>query len=152
MPGTPFLWALHERIEALGGEDWFFGQVAEDVPMKDLGKLLGCDRKTLYRWIELVPERKEMLAEARRIQAHNIVEDQAHDMRTKRLMSNVEVQQMSARAKFTQWRAERFNRAEFGEEKSAQVVLNIGSLHARELRARVAEALPPVVEAEIVEA
>lgn len=156
MTGTPFLWSIARKIEDRGGEEWFFGQVVEDVPVKHLAALLGCDRKTLYAWIDMSPARKEMLVEARRLQARSIVEDMHTDMKGQ-VLTPVEAQALSNRARFNQWRAERFGREEFGTEKGqVNVQVNLGSAHTDMLRARVVSSRPhqiagPVVEAEVVE-
>jgi hypothetical protein len=153
MPGHPFLWSIAEKIEALGGEPWFFEQVADGVPMKQIAAQLGCSRPTLYSWINLDKERRtEALNEAKRVRAHSIVEDLDEELVNPGVMSPAAAQLVNTRVKFRQWLAGKFNRDAYGDDKGgAQVVLNIGSMHADALRARVVEpkALAPVIEAEI---
>jgi hypothetical protein len=51
--------------------------------------------------------------------------------------TNVGVSRASSRAKSRQWLAERYNRAAYGNDKSASVHISIGSLHLDALRSTV---------------
>jgi hypothetical protein len=154
MPSLVTVKAVQEAIERLGGEEWFFGQVADDVPLKTIAKELGigCSRQRLYAWIDAGGNaRRERLRAARKEQAATIVENTAESFKTAPA-DQVEAAWQGQRAKFNQWRASKLDRETFGEEK-ATVNVNIGSLHTEALRARV---LPPeelkAISAPVVEA
>lgn len=157
--GQPFFWKISALIEERGGEEWFFGQIAEGVKLTAIARSLGCDRQILYLWIKRGEGREEAMVEARRLAAFSIVEDQDDELENARPLTPVEAAHLRTKANYRQWLASKFNRSAFGEEKGAAVVLNIGSLHSDALRVRANErALAPgekeevpVVEATVVE-
>lgn len=152
MAGKPFLWKIARDIDEHGGEPWFFGRIADGDKLKAIALDLGCSRSLLYEWIALEPERAVALRAARRLAAHSIVEDTDDELKTAFPLTPMDAQVLNTRVRFRQWLASRYNREDLGEERGAQVVVNVGSLHADALRARVnPPALPvPVVDAEVV--
>jgi hypothetical protein len=154
--GQPFLHKIARDIDALGGEEWFFGEIADGTKLRELAEKLGCSRPLLYRWMKLEPSREEAWRLSRELRAHSLAEDTDDEVAQGGSLSPGEAQALNTRVRYRQWLAERYNRKDFGQEKGSQITLNVGSLHAEVLRARSQErALPPpaipVVEATEVE-
>lgn len=157
MPGHPFLHKIARDIEERGGEQWFFGEIADGVKLKEMAEILGCSRSLFYQWFKMADGRWDAWQEARQLSAHSIVED-TDDEVVDGARTPAEAQALNTRVRFRMWLAGKFNREAYGEDKTGPaVVLNIGSLHTDALRARAAErSLPapkeiPVLAAVVVD-
>ena len=52
MPGQPIFSKLKKDILEIGGEVWFFEQVANARMMNDIAKQFGISRGLIYRWMK----------------------------------------------------------------------------------------------------
>lgn len=160
-------------IEEKGGDDYIFLQIADSVPMRKIvSEFINPEsgepfnRAMLYYWRNLKEERKAAWKEARKIAAHNTIDDALEEMEeldSRGLLSPADVSLLNSKIKFRQYLAERWNREEYGTpEPQAQVAVNFGGDFLAALRqygnahnlpagARAALADPDIIEAEIVE-
>jgi transposase-like protein len=167
MPGNPLLNKMIGEIEELGGEDWFFEQVADGRTFRDIAGQFGRSRALLYKWlVKHVPEYEDKLKAARLIAAHAHVEDALVILDEADGSSQPGVIKAKERANFRKWLASVQNRKAYGEQSKGPVIaLNINSLHLDALKAAgvtsvalpggAREALPPgvvpVADYEVVE-
>lgn len=152
MPGRPKLRAAIAAIESIGGEDAVFERIAAGETFVGIARELGIGQYTIYSWLNRSPGREERRAKYAEAQKHaadahvdiglDVVEKSLH------ADSNVEVQAARNIAGYRQWMAEKMNRAKYGKE-TAQLNLNIGSLHLDALRELGGEASQLIEDTEV---
>jgi hypothetical protein len=125
--------------------------IIEGKTVTDVARELGCTRGLLYGWFKQRPERWDALVEARRLAAHVMMDD-AHDKLEG--ADSVTISVIREQVKFKQWLAERYNRAELGDQKTLSIEHNLSAQHLKaldELMALPAPSAPLLaLEAEIV--
>lgn len=134
MTGMPRGQAFSAKIEELGGDDWFFGEVAGGAKMQQIADKVGCSRVWLYTWLKFVPGRKERFKEAQREAAPLVFEDagripeELQNMDTAAL-TPARVQVGKLRYEHELARARHLDPETFGEKAGISVSLNFGELH-----------------------
>ena len=137
MPGQPIFTKLKHDIREIGGEGWFFEQVADGRMMNDIAKQFGISRGLIYRWMKSeVQEYEDKLRTARLLASHNLVEDGMEIIDNANVESNAGVTKAKERANYRKWLAGVRNRKDYGEASKGPVIaLNINALHLDALKA-----------------
>ncbi len=172
MSGRPLLRQMDTRIsEKEGGEDWIFEQFADGVTIAEVAKDLGCSRRYMYYWRDVIEHRerrREKWAEAMRISADVEVEKAAEDFERldrvigldpdtgepmRRIPNAAEITLVTGRAKFRQWRAAKKDPDKYGDQTNqVNINVNMGEQHlgtlkdAKRIRPRDPSELPVVEE------
>lgn len=152
--GRPILRKLAADIEAKGGEDWFFDQMASGRSLQSISEDFDISRRMLYRWRD-IPEyrikRKELWADARRDSAGAHVEKGLADLDSltegTKQPTSAEVSARTSQANYRKWFAGTLN-PEYAD-KGIELNFSVGELHLRALQHT--RALGPIEEAEIIE-
>lgn len=159
MTGRPKLQLFSQTIEGLGGDDWFFDQVAGCTPMQKIAEQVGCSRPQLYAWMNDKPGRRERYKEAQKVAAAGYAEDSASvlDDLDGRPIEPVHVQLARARSDQKWKMATVLDRETYGENKAGlNVTIDIGQLHLDALRAKgsmsLAHSAPTLIGTPVVEA
>jgi hypothetical protein len=139
MASQPLGQAYSAKISELGGDDWFFDQVAGGSTVEAIAEQVGCSRTWLYTWIKKGQGRRERFKEAQRDAALLVFEDagkipdQLQQMDTAELTSaRVQVGKLKYDHQIA--RAKMLDPDTFGEKPPNINVLNIGELHLDALR------------------
>ena len=82
----------------------------------------------------------EARLKASRARASHSMAEQAIQLVDAPADSNVDVSRAASRARTRQWLAEKWNRAEYGQQRDVSVSISVGSLHLDALRAPTARA------------
>lgn len=139
MTGRPKLALFSQRIEQLGGDDWFFDQVAADTTMGAIAEQVGCSRPQLYAWMDDGEGRRERYKAAQKIAAEGCAES-AHQIPEDlvgRPIEPVHVQLAKLRVDTKMKRAAQLDPETYGEKQAGiSLNLNIGQLHLDALRAK----------------
>lgn len=120
-------------IQEKGGDDYILVQVAENVRT---GKIIEefinpqtgkpFTRGMLWYWKKMDPERDAAWTEARKIAAHNLMEDAAEDMdATGNLVTPADVALLKEKNSFRKYLAERYNREEYGAQDPNAAAVNV---------------------------
>lgn len=126
MSGRPKLREFARQIEEMGGDDVILDLIAGAVPMREIGKRLGCSPAQLYRWRNLSEERQKAWAEAREIAGHVVMEEGMGILDDGKPITAAEASLLKSRAEYRKHLASLWNRRELGEAKSQEVTLNLG--------------------------
>ena len=171
MPGRPFMRALEKRVDEMGGPEVIMDLIADGATVREVSEVMGCSRRYVYMWRDQPKWQgrlKEMWQVAMRMSAEAEVEkaseqfsrldrvidtDPVTGEEIRRIPQSSEVQLATGRVKFRQWLAARKDPERYGDQQqTAQVHVSIGNLHLDALQqVKAREALPPVVEAEVLE-
>lgn len=138
MTGRPKLALFSQNIEALGGDDWFFDQVATGIGLPKIAAQVGCSRTQLYCWMDLEPGRRERYAEAKKMAAESLA-DEAHDIPEElvgKRIQPVDVQLAKLRWDAKLKRAAQLDPENYGEKAGVQITVDIGQLHLDALKAK----------------
>ena len=137
MPGQPIFQKLRKDIQEIGGEEWFFEQVADSRPIYKIAKQFGISRSLIYRWLKAcVVDYPDKLRAARLLAAHNDVEDGLKLIDESDGNSSSQVQKAKEQAGYRRWLAGVRNRKDYGETSKAPLIaLNINALHLDALKA-----------------
>lgn len=147
MTGTPIGQAFSAKISELGGDDWFFGEVADGRKMQQIADMVGCSRQWLYIWLK-APGRKERFKEAQRAAAPLVHEDAGRiadalqNLPTEEL-TPARVQVAKLRIEHEYARAKVLDPETFGDKAGLTVNIDIGQLHLDALRAKGSMTLHP---------
>lgn len=148
-------------IEARGGEEWIFDQIAggagKPVSIAKLAKTLKVYRGHLDWWLKETPDRAQKLIEARRASAESYVDEATEildNVGYGGLITGPEVSLATSRANHRTWLAKVRDREQFGDTP-ASVNLNISAtdLHFNALRMHGSVALaskPAALPAQII--
>lgn len=149
MTGRPRGQAFSAKISELGGDDWFFEQVASGAKMQTIADQVGCSRVWLYTWLKQAPGRKDRFKEAQRDSAPLVHEDAAEIVDSLESLPTEEL--TSARVAVAKLKMEHVNSRlrlldpeTFGEKAGISVQIDIGQLHLDALRAKGSMTLKPV--------
>ena len=137
MAGQPKRHKLAEQIEALGGTEWFCGQIADGHSLRKLAVDLDCSRWLLQKWIGEDPDRKACYEEAKLIGASAMVEEGKEIIDNADEKSTAGVQKARHQAEYRRWYAGVIDRPSFGppNQRMSINVLNIENLHLAALQA-----------------
>lgn len=153
-----------------GGEEWLFEQLSDGRTVASVAAELGVSRRFLYVWRDHEPHgprRKAAWAAAVRMSAEadvDNIERYLDSLETKternedgstylRTPTSAEVQLVTGRMKYLQWRASKKDPATYGEKTTTEVNVNLGIQHltalqdAKRLRAPVQEVKAQVTSA-----
>jgi hypothetical protein len=157
MAARPILRAFAKHVEENGGDDFVFDRIREGLSMAEVARACGASsRGLLYVWINQDKEvRRRKLREARSEGADIIAEEAGEILDTLAtsggVVTSVDVQLGTARARYRQWLAGVRNREEYGDASPVAVTVNVANLHLDALRAHGPASLPtpkqPVLEA-----
>lgn len=151
--GRPFLRKVNRRIEKLGGLEWFFDQVRDAVPMKDIAAQAGCSRPFMYKWMRYgsYGDIREEYQKARVDSAHAIVEEgqEILDDLAGHEVDSADVTLASRRADYRKWRAGKLN-DQYADKRGGDININLtaGEKHLQALigRGRPVELPPDEIE------
>lgn len=131
--------ALRRRIlsdvEANGGADWLFDQIASGMTMTKLAEHYGCTRSYVSRALNANEEYKRALEQARAEAADALVEEGLHMV--DQLDGNSTSNEIAATREKVNWRkfmAGSYNQNKYGTRPQTNVTLSIGDLHLDALR------------------
>lgn len=150
----PHLAKLSQAIEASeGGVEAIFDRIANGDTIKSIMEPFGYSRGMFYSWLKAGgPERQCQFEEARKIAAHGLIEDADELLEKEKPVTSGEAQHLRMRIEQMRWKASRFNREEYGEDREKlNVELNIGQLHLDALRAGGTRPLPVASEVPLLE-
>ena len=126
--------ALRRRIlsdvEANGGADWLFDQIASGMTMTKLAEHYGCTRSYVSRALNANEEYKRALEQARAEAADALVEEGLHMV--DQLDGNSTSNEIAATREKVNWRkfmAGSYNQNKYGTRPQTNVTLSIGDLH-----------------------
>src|SRR2546428_6602127 len=147
MPGKPIEAQLYADIEAAGGWESVWDQVANGETQTAIAEGFGVSQGFLSRVIHLDPARVRAFREAKRRYAVTLVEH------TGELVKNVKenrdaIAKVREQASHARWEASKWDRELFGEDKGDVNVnvTNIAALHVDALRHRIVEGTPPLAD------
>jgi len=131
--------ALRRRIlsdvEANGGADWLFDQIASGMTVAKLAEQYGCTRSYISRTLNADPEYKRALEQAR-VEAADALVEEGLTMVDK-LDGNSSSNEIAATREKINWRkfmAGSLNQNKYGSRPQTNVTLSIGELHLDALR------------------
>ena len=131
--------ALRRRIlsdvEAKGGADWLFDQIASGMTMTKLAEHYGCTRSYVSRALNANEEYKRALEQARAEAADALVEEGLHMV--DQLDGSSSSNEIAATREKVNWRkfmAGSYNQNKYGTRPQTNVTLSIGDLHLDALR------------------
>ena len=131
--------ALRRRIlsdvEANGGADWLFDQIASGMTMTKLAEHYGCTRSYVSRALNANEEYKRALEQARAEAADALVEEGLHMV--DQLDGSSSSNEIAATREKVNWRkfmAGSYNQNKYGTRPQTNVTLSIGDLHLDALR------------------
>jgi AraC-like DNA-binding protein len=131
--------ALRRRIlsdvEANGGADWLFDQIASGMTMTKLAEHYGCTRSYVSRALNANEEYKRALEQARAEAADALVEEGLHMV--DQLDGSSTSNEIAATREKVNWRkfmAGSYNQNKYGTRPQTNVTLSIGDLHLDALR------------------
>lgn len=131
--------ALRRRIlsdvEAKGGADWLFDQIASGMTMTKLAEHYGCTRSYVSRALNANEEYKRALEKARAEAADALVEEGLHMV--DQLDGSSTSNEIAATREKVNWRkfmAGSYNQNKYGTRPQTNVTLSIGDLHLDALR------------------
>ena len=131
--------ALRRRIlsdvEANGGADWLFDQIASGMTMTKLAEHYGCTRSYVSRALNANEEYKRALEQARSEAADALVEEGLHMV--DQLDGSSSSNEIAATREKVNWRkfmAGSYNQNKYGTRPQTNVTLSIGDLHLDALR------------------
>jgi len=131
--------ALRRRIlsdvEANGGADWLFDQIASGMTMTKLAEHYGCTRSYVSRALNANEEYKRALEQARAEAADALVEEGLHMV--DQLNGSSSSNEIAATREKVNWRkfmAGSYNQNKYGTRPQTNVTLSIGDLHLDALR------------------
>ena len=131
--------ALRRRIlsdvEAKGGADWLFDQIASGMTMTKLAEHYGCTRSYVSRALNANEEYKRALEQARAEAADALVEEGLHMV--DQLDGSSTSNEIAATREKVNWRkfmAGSYNQNKYGTRPQTNVTLSIGDLHLDALR------------------
>ena len=131
MAGSPLKRQMIARVADAGGVEVIAERVASGETLAAIADELGCRRENLVRWLYSDEDRATLIREARARAADALVEQTIAIADT---ASPAEAQLARLRIDTRQWIASRWNRAEYGQDKTPAVQINLGSLHLDALR------------------
>lgn len=147
MPGAPLRTRFEAHIEALGGDEVVFDQIAGGATMEEVASSFRGflddrpdfpSRQWMYTWIHAGGEEREQAwKEAKRIAAHIHMEEAGEILENdgQAPVTSAEMSWLKERAGHKKHLAETFNSDMYGEEQQGvNVNLDIGSLHLQALR------------------
>jgi len=130
MAGRPKLRDLTNKIDDLGGIEWFCGEIENGKTITKLAKELDVSPYLVYSYLKK-GNNKEQFEESRRRSAHTMV-DESRDLIDDATCDNIAVRR--EQAKNRQWCAEKFNREAYGQTTQPAVQVNIGALHLNAMK------------------
>src|SRR3989442_13230315 len=145
MPGKPIEAQLYADIEAAGGWESVWDQVANGETQTAIAEGFGVSQGFLSRVIHLDPARVRAFREAKRRYAVTLVEH------TGELVEQVKenrdaIAKVREQASHARWEASKWDRELFGEDKGDVNVnvTNIAAWHVEALRHRIVDASRPL--------
>jgi transposase-like protein len=135
--GQPIARHLAERIEADGGDLVIFDRIGSGEAVKRIAEDYGVGYETLRRWINKSDERRKAYEQAKRDSADALVEEAGEILDNAPTDSAPQVTKAVKRADHKRWLAGKRDREQYGDDKGAQVNVNLdlGALHLDALRA-----------------
>lgn len=131
--------ALRKRIlsdvEANGGVDWLFDQIASGMTVAKLAEQYGCTRSYISRTLNANEEYKRALEQAR-VEAADALVEEGLEM-VDRLDGNSSSNEIAATREKINWRkfmAGSMNQNKYGTRPQTNVNISIGDLHLDALR------------------
>lgn len=131
--------ALRRRIlsdvEANGGADWLFDQIASGMTVAKLAEQYGCTRSYISRTLNANDEYKRALEQAR-VEAADALVEEGLEM-VDRLDGNSSSNEIAATREKINWRkfmAGSMNQNKYGTRPQTNVNISIGDLHLDALR------------------
>jgi hypothetical protein len=100
------------------------------MPIAEVCRQLGVGKRVLYEWLEAAPGRAGLLSRARARAAHVLAEEAL----TIADETTGDVQRDRLRVDTRKWLAGKWNQAQFGDSKGAQVTINLGDLHLQAVK------------------
>lgn len=152
MAGQPVAKHLAQQIEEAGGDDAILGRVASGEAVKRIASDYGVSYETLRRWINASEERREAYDQAKADSADALVEEAGEILDQAPTDSAPQVTKAVKRAEHKRWLAGKRDREQYGDDKGANVNVNLdlSSLHLDALRqAGSMEAAQQIPEAEV---
>ena len=132
MTGRSNMRALEESIEATGGEDAIFEQIASGKTITKMADDRGVSRGLFHKWLGQTDGRRERLREARKMSA-SVLADEAKDILETSTKRTISVDR--ERARMRMWLSERFDRKTFGDKKDeVNIKVDIGLLHLQAMK------------------
>src|SRR5947209_6343963 len=147
MPGKPIEAQLYADIEAAGGWESVWDQVANGETQTAIAEGFGVSQGFLSRVIHLDPARVRAFREAKRRYAVTLVEHTGELVKQVRENRDA-IAKVREQASHARWEASKWDRELFGEDKGDVNVnvLNIAQWHIDALRHRTIDASPPLAE------
>jgi hypothetical protein len=139
LTGRPKLGAFSQKIEQLGGDDWFFDQVAKPTTMQKIAEQVGCSRPQLYMWMDAKEGRRERYEQAKKIAAHGYAEDSSAVVEelADKPVEPAMVQLAKLRAEQKWKMAAVLDRDTYGDKSGGvSLTIDIGQLHLEALKAK----------------
>lgn len=130
MAAKPITREAHAKIEQAGGEEFIFMRVAAGHTLKALAEELGVSRPILSQWCNKA-QRRDRYGRAKQEAAASLVED---GLKIVDGASPLDVQVAKLRSDYRKFLAAKMNPADWGEEKGAQLQVNIGELHLQAVK------------------
>ena len=146
MAGKPFQRALLKRIGETGGWSKIFDRIAAGEVIKSIAKDYDCSRSFLAHLLNDDPERRCLLALARKESASAFAEEAmqiADDVEPTR----DEIRKAQLRIDHRVFLAKSYDKQQFGDGPTVQVEVSVQNLHLNALRARTVALPLPVPEA-----
>lgn len=135
MAGKALRKRILNEVQANGGADWLFDQIASGKTIAKLAEEYGCTRSYVSRTLNEVPEYKRALEQAR-VEAADALVEEGLTMVDK-LDGNSSSNEIAATREKINWRkfmAGSLNQNKYGSRPQTNVTLSIGELHLDALR------------------
>lgn len=135
MAGKALKRRILSEVEANGGVDWLYDQIASGMTMTKLAEQYGCTRAYVSRTLNANPDYKRILEEARVDAADALVEEGLQMV--DQLDGNSSSNEIAATREKINWRkfmAGSMNQNKYGTRPQTNVTLSIGDLHLDALR------------------
>lgn len=135
MAGKALRKRILNEVQANGGADWLFDQIASGKTIAKLAEEYGCTRSYVSRTLNEVPEYKRALEQARVEAADALVEEGLHMV--DQLDGNSSSNEIAATREKINWRkfmAGSLNQNRYGTRPQTNVTLSISDLHLDALR------------------
>lgn len=135
MAGKALRKRILNEVQANGGADWLFDQIASGKTIAKLAEEYGCTRSYVSRTLNEVPEYKRALEQAR-VEAADALVEEGLTMVDK-LDGNSSSNEIAATREKINWRkfmAGSLNQNRYGTRPQTNVTLSISDLHLDALR------------------
>ena len=137
MPGRPVLRELARRIEVLGGEDFVFEQLASGITQAKLADGLDTNRRMVYSWSKMTPERREKFVYYRKLGAGAAFDESVDildDMVDDPDLNSAKVSLARARSQAKRAYAAKMNPEKYGDKQVIDINVTHSDVHIEALK------------------